>query len=138
MSQLEPIDVLAIGAHPDDVEIGCGGTVAELVRQGADRVAETTQDPIPSEAPSSKPSSSDASRSEDAAKSEDAVDTEEEAASEDGSKPGVDGADPEKTKDDEVSSSSGRTEDDTPPDDATSSVDQPRKARGRRRKGGKG
>lgn len=28
------IDVLAIGAHPDDVELGCGGTLALLARQG--------------------------------------------------------------------------------------------------------
>lgn len=28
------IDLLAVGAHPDDIEIGAGGTVAELVRQG--------------------------------------------------------------------------------------------------------
>ncbi len=28
------LDVIAVGAHPDDVEIGCGGTVAKLVRQG--------------------------------------------------------------------------------------------------------
>ena len=28
------IDVLAFGAHPDDVELGCGGTVAKLVSQG--------------------------------------------------------------------------------------------------------
>lgn len=28
------LDVLAIGAHPDDVELGCGGTVALLVEQG--------------------------------------------------------------------------------------------------------
>lgn len=27
------IDVLAIGAHPDDVELSCGGTVIKLVRQ---------------------------------------------------------------------------------------------------------
>jgi len=30
----EALDVLAIGAHPDDVEIGCGGTVALLASQG--------------------------------------------------------------------------------------------------------
>ena len=28
------LDVIAVGAHPDDVEIGCGGTVAKLVEQG--------------------------------------------------------------------------------------------------------
>jgi len=28
------LDVLAIGAHPDDVELSCGGTVAKLARQG--------------------------------------------------------------------------------------------------------
>jgi len=28
------LDVLAIGAHPDDVEIGCGGTLAKLAQQG--------------------------------------------------------------------------------------------------------
>jgi bacillithiol biosynthesis deacetylase BshB1 len=28
------IDVLAIGAHPDDLELACGGTLAKLVKQG--------------------------------------------------------------------------------------------------------
>ena len=28
------IDVLAIGAHPDDVELGCGGTLAKLISEG--------------------------------------------------------------------------------------------------------
>lgn len=28
------VDVLAIGAHPDDIELACGGTVAKLVQQG--------------------------------------------------------------------------------------------------------
>lgn len=30
----EPLDVIAVGAHPDDVEIACGGTLAEMVSQG--------------------------------------------------------------------------------------------------------
>ncbi len=30
----EPLDVIAVGAHPDDVEIACGGTLAKLVGQG--------------------------------------------------------------------------------------------------------
>lgn len=29
-----PLDVIAVGAHPDDVEISCGGTLAKLVGQG--------------------------------------------------------------------------------------------------------
>jgi len=28
------LDVLAIGAHPDDVELSCSGTIAKLVKQG--------------------------------------------------------------------------------------------------------
>ena len=27
-------DILAIGAHPDDVELGCGGTLAKLIHEG--------------------------------------------------------------------------------------------------------
>lgn len=30
----EALDVIAVGAHPDDVEIACGGTLARLVQQG--------------------------------------------------------------------------------------------------------
>jgi bacillithiol biosynthesis deacetylase BshB1 len=30
----DALDVIAVGAHPDDVEIACGGTLAQLVRQG--------------------------------------------------------------------------------------------------------
>ncbi|VAX37840.1 N-acetyl hydrolase [hydrothermal vent metagenome] len=30
----EPFDVIAVGAHPDDVEIACGGTLAKMVQQG--------------------------------------------------------------------------------------------------------
>ena len=28
------VDVLVFGAHPDDVELGCGGTVIKLVAAG--------------------------------------------------------------------------------------------------------
>ena len=28
------VDILAIGAHPDDVELGCGGTLAKLINEG--------------------------------------------------------------------------------------------------------
>ncbi len=34
MDEQERMDVIAVGAHPDDVEIGCGGTLAALVKQG--------------------------------------------------------------------------------------------------------
>ena len=35
MSHLEEsLDIIAVGAHPDDVEIACGGTLASLVQQG--------------------------------------------------------------------------------------------------------
>jgi len=27
-------DILAIGAHPDDVELGCGGTITKMVAAG--------------------------------------------------------------------------------------------------------
>ena len=28
------VDILAVGAHPDDVELGCGGTIAKLISEG--------------------------------------------------------------------------------------------------------
>ncbi len=28
------IDILAFGAHPDDVELGCGGTIAKAISKG--------------------------------------------------------------------------------------------------------
>ncbi|MGB6042824.1 MAG: PIG-L family deacetylase [Pirellulales bacterium] len=34
MPEFPQLDVVAVGAHPDDVEIACGGTLASLVQQG--------------------------------------------------------------------------------------------------------
>jgi LmbE family N-acetylglucosaminyl deacetylase len=34
MSVPDQLDVIAVGAHPDDVEIACGGTLARLARRG--------------------------------------------------------------------------------------------------------
>lgn len=31
---MKKVDFLAIGAHPDDVELGCGGTIAKLISEG--------------------------------------------------------------------------------------------------------
>ena len=33
-SQDPELDLIAVGAHPDDVEIACGGTLARLARKG--------------------------------------------------------------------------------------------------------
>src|SRR5262249_6812923 len=33
MADERPLDVIAVGAHPDDVEIACGGTLAKLAKQ---------------------------------------------------------------------------------------------------------
>ena len=31
---MEPVDILAIAAHPDDVELTCGGTLLKMVDAG--------------------------------------------------------------------------------------------------------
>jgi N-acetylglucosamine malate deacetylase 1 len=33
-AEAQPLDVIVVGAHPDDVEVGLGGTVARMCRQG--------------------------------------------------------------------------------------------------------
>ena len=30
----EKVDILAIGAHPDDIELGCGGTLIKEIEMG--------------------------------------------------------------------------------------------------------
>jgi hypothetical protein len=32
--EMQKLDILAFGAHPDDVELGCGGTLLSAVAQG--------------------------------------------------------------------------------------------------------
>tara|TARA_B110000116_G_scaffold157695_1_gene136474 strand:- start:666 stop:1421 length:756 start_codon:yes stop_codon:yes gene_type:complete len=32
--ETQQLDIIAVGAHPDDVEIACGGTLARMVQQG--------------------------------------------------------------------------------------------------------
>jgi len=34
MNSEPELDVIAVGAHPDDCEIGCGGTLASLAKSG--------------------------------------------------------------------------------------------------------
>ena len=34
VNEYPQLDVMAVGAHPDDVEIACGGTLARLAGQG--------------------------------------------------------------------------------------------------------
>ncbi|MHA1513579.1 MAG: PIG-L family deacetylase, partial [Candidatus Hodarchaeales archaeon] len=45
----EPVEVIAIGAHPDDVELGVGGTLAKLAKDGIRTgiVDLTTAEPTP-------------------------------------------------------------------------------------------
>jgi bacillithiol biosynthesis deacetylase BshB1 len=46
---IERLDAIAIGPHPDDLEITCGGTLAKLVRQGykVGMIDLTTGEPTP-------------------------------------------------------------------------------------------
>ena len=48
-SGFERLDVIAIGPHPDDLEITCGGTLARLVKQGyqVGMIDLTTGEPTP-------------------------------------------------------------------------------------------
>jgi bacillithiol biosynthesis deacetylase BshB1 len=34
IEKLEPVDVIFFGAHPDDIELSCGGTIAKMVNDG--------------------------------------------------------------------------------------------------------
>lgn len=60
----EPIDVVAVAPHPDDLEILCGGTLARLVKQGR-RVAMidlTSGEPTPRGTPEVRAAEAEAAR----------------------------------------------------------------------------
>jgi N-acetylglucosamine malate deacetylase 1 len=60
----QPLDVLAVGAHPDDLEITCGGTLAKLVRQGyrVGMIDLTSGEPTPRGSPEIRATESEAAR----------------------------------------------------------------------------
>ena len=61
------LDVIAVGAHPDDVEIACGGTLARLARKGyqVGIVDLTDGEPTPLLAGSGRPPGRGAARRRD-------------------------------------------------------------------------
>jgi N-acetylglucosamine malate deacetylase 1 len=62
--QVDRLDVVAVGAHPDDLEITCGGTLAKLVRQGyrVGIIDLTTGEPTPRGSVETRARESDAAR----------------------------------------------------------------------------
>ena len=39
------LDILAFGSHPDDVELGCGATLAKEIANGANPLIKVTRKP---------------------------------------------------------------------------------------------
>src|SRR5262245_35829222 len=60
----EPLDVLAVGPHPDDLEITCGGTIAKMVEQGyrVGMLDLTTGEPTPRGTPEMRAREAEAAR----------------------------------------------------------------------------
>src|SRR3954462_564415 len=60
----QPLDVLAVGAHPDDLEILCGGTLAKLVKQGyrVGMIDLTSGEPTPRGTPETRAAEAEAAR----------------------------------------------------------------------------
>jgi N-acetylglucosamine malate deacetylase 1 len=58
------LDVLAVAAHPDDLEITCGGTLAKLVRQGyrVGMIDLTSGEPTPRGSPETRAGEAEAAR----------------------------------------------------------------------------
>ena len=46
-----PVDVLAFGPHPDDVELGCGGTLAAFAGRGRGVASIGAPSPVRSQCP---------------------------------------------------------------------------------------
>src|SRR5260221_7082733 len=61
----QPLDVLAVGTHPDDLEITCGGTIAKLVKQGyrVGMIDLTSGEPTPRGSPEIRVAEAEAARS---------------------------------------------------------------------------
>jgi bacillithiol biosynthesis deacetylase BshB1 len=60
----EPLDVLAVGSHPDDLEITCGGTLAKLGRLGyrVGMIDLTSGEPTPRGTPETRAREAEAAR----------------------------------------------------------------------------
>lgn len=63
-SSPERLDVIAVGAHPDDLEIVCGGTLALLVKQGykVGMIDLTSGEPTPRGTPETRQREAEAAR----------------------------------------------------------------------------
>jgi bacillithiol biosynthesis deacetylase BshB1 len=63
---IEKLDVLAVGAHPDDLEITCGGTIAKLVKLGyrVGMLDLTSGEPTPRGSPEIRRQEAEAARKE--------------------------------------------------------------------------
>jgi bacillithiol biosynthesis deacetylase BshB1 len=61
---VDRLDVLAVGPHPDDLEISCGGTLALLVKQGysVGMLDLTTGEPTPRGTPETRAAEAEAAR----------------------------------------------------------------------------
>src|SRR5262249_10158654 len=62
--EAEKLDVVAVGAHPDDLEITCGGTLAKLVKLGyrVGMIDLTSGEPTPRGTPETRKREAEAAR----------------------------------------------------------------------------
>src|SRR5207248_5566125 len=66
MADTDRLDVIAVGPHPDDLEILCGGTLAKLVAQGyrVGMIDLTNGEPTPRGTPEIRAAEAEAARKE--------------------------------------------------------------------------